>query len=74
MTSFNPLHRVVVAVVLAVVALWACGDEPRVASRIEAAVSMDSPPACPFVDHTPPDVVRRLEGAVLTRPRTCLPS
>ncbi|GEN08476.1 hypothetical protein SAMN05443572_10695 [Myxococcus fulvus] len=65
MTSLNPLHRVVVAVVLAVAALWACGDEPRVASRIEAAASTDQP-ACPFVDNTPPDVARQLEGAVLT--------
>ncbi|MBZ4395125.1 hypothetical protein [Myxococcus sp. AS-1-15] len=65
MTSLNPLHRVVVAVVLAVAALWACGDEPKAASRIDAAASTDAP-ACAFVDNTPPDVARQLEGAVLT--------
>ncbi|MCP3057629.1 hypothetical protein LXT21_02435 [Myxococcus sp. K38C18041901] len=65
MTSLNPLHRVVVAVVLAVAALWACGDEPRATSRIESAVATDSS-TCAFVDNTPPDVARRLEGTVMT--------
>ncbi|MFY1832111.1 hypothetical protein ACN47A_39790 [Myxococcus fulvus] len=62
MTSLNPLHRVVVAVGLAVAALWACGDEPGAASRIEST----SASTCAFVDNTPPDVARRLEGAVMT--------